>query len=382
MTNGIEHFLTNWSNGMKISGSHFTDSENALLDQIRDTVALSHFRHNSGLLPMIGSQNSLQLEVVDSRPKFVKIRLIQCRAITSEGVRIDISPALINSFKSQLLHEAEVDIANLNVNNFDVILQINPFDRMVFGSPDGNETPVRFKNCAPYFKLGILPSGQVNPSSQGKFTFIVGKINFIGDNGVLDQNYIPASMAVCSHPILMDYFQKLAKSLLECQKNSLTIIQNVHSKKQNSDLANNVKNTCEEIVKFVADISFEYENAGALMSPFDLINIYIRLAKRIRAQFQMVLKREELVMYFTKWLELSQGNFENLITETTRFSYNHNDVQEPLKRIEHFMSQLNKLLFQLSQLEILEEKGNKGSFILSQKDIGGGNDGGYNMFAD
>jgi hypothetical protein len=87
-------------------------------------------------------------------------------------------------------------------------------------------------------------------------------------------------------------------------------------------------------------------------------------------------------MYFTKWLELGQGNFENLITETSRFTYNHNDISDALRRIDLFLNNLNNLLNQLAQLDILEEKSNKGSFILSQKDIGGGGDSGYNMFAD
>jgi len=382
MKSGIEHYLTNWSNGMKISGSHFIDSENALIDLIRDSNSASHYIHNFGLLPMAGSEPSLQLDVVESRSKYIKVRLSLCRAITQEGVRIDISPSLINSFKDYGYHEAEVDTTNLNSNSFDVVLLVNPFDRMIFQAPDGNETPVRFQSTAPFFKLGILPTNHVNTSDQGKFAFVVGRLNFLGDNGVLDQTYIPACMAVGSHPVLMEHYQKLAKNLLECQKNSFTIIQNVLGKKQNSELANNVKNTCEEIVRFVADISFEYENAGSLLPPFYLINTYIKLAKRIRAQFQMVLRREELVMYYTKWLEISQGNFENLITETTKFSYTHTNVFEPLQKIEHFMTQLNKLLNQLSQLDILEEKGNKSSFILSQKDIGGGGDGGYNMFAD
>lgn len=382
MKTPIKHHLTNWSNGMKISGTHFVDSENALQDQIRDSLAISQFVHQYGLLNSTGNFPSLQLDVIDSHAKFLKIRLRSCRAITAEGVRIELSPETIEAFKGQNLHEAEVDISGLAINNFDVVLQINPFDRLVFGAPEGSEYPVRFKHCAGFFKLGIFPVGQINSADLGKFALVIGKINFIGDNGLLDANFIPACVAVSSYPALLDQYQKFAKILFECQKNAITIIQNVHGKKQNSDLAVNVRTTCEEVVRFVSDISFEYENKLSLCSPFDLVNIYMKLSRRIRGHFQMVNKREELVMYFTKWLELGQGNFENLITETSRFTYNHNDISDALRRIDLFLNNLNNLLNQLAQLDILEEKSNKGSFILSQKDIGGGGDSGYNMFAD
>ena len=58
----IQYRLTNWVDGMKIRKEHFVNSENALVDAVRDTAALSLNNFNFGLLsPAVGDKNLLKL---------------------------------------------------------------------------------------------------------------------------------------------------------------------------------------------------------------------------------------------------------------------------------------------------------------------------------
>src|SRR5690349_16383587 len=89
----IKRQLTHWVDGMKIHKQHFTDSENALLDQLRDSTALRLTNFNFGLLhPSPTEKRSIDVKIIRAQHANFKIVLSHCRAVTAGGCRIEILP--------------------------------------------------------------------------------------------------------------------------------------------------------------------------------------------------------------------------------------------------------------------------------------------------
>ena len=91
----LQYHLTNWIDGMKISRHHFSNSESAVLDLLRDVSAIVVSANSYGLLsPEPGEKNAIECEVLSSQSKKFKISVKLCRAITIGGCRIEIIPGV------------------------------------------------------------------------------------------------------------------------------------------------------------------------------------------------------------------------------------------------------------------------------------------------
>src|SRR4051812_26448430 len=91
----LQYHLTNWVDGMKITRQHFVDSENALIDSLRDAQASSLSAFNYGLLhPMPGEKSSLDCTASATQSSSFRVVVASCRAITAGGCRIEIIPGL------------------------------------------------------------------------------------------------------------------------------------------------------------------------------------------------------------------------------------------------------------------------------------------------
>src|SRR5690348_17163053 len=106
MKPNITHWPVNWLDGMKINKEHFRQTENAFQDLIRDSIAdrLNHF--NYGLLH--SKESSFHLQLLNYQPGLMQLRLNACRAITSGGVRIEITAANQASHNSEGQLNAEL----------------------------------------------------------------------------------------------------------------------------------------------------------------------------------------------------------------------------------------------------------------------------------
>ena len=87
-----EHLAVNWIDGMKVNSQQFIDQENWIQDQIRDSNGLRLTDFNFGILPPVEEgQSSLEIDVNIDESEILKIDLLQCRAITWGGQRIEIT---------------------------------------------------------------------------------------------------------------------------------------------------------------------------------------------------------------------------------------------------------------------------------------------------
>ncbi|RZK61257.1 MAG: hypothetical protein EOO59_05500, partial [Hymenobacter sp.] len=81
----LTHYPVNWVDGMKIARRHFTETDQFVLDHLRDAVALGLRADRYGLLPAaneLGSPAAFELLLSVDAQNEVQARLTQCRAIT------------------------------------------------------------------------------------------------------------------------------------------------------------------------------------------------------------------------------------------------------------------------------------------------------------
>lgn len=87
MLPSLKYFSVNWVDGMKITKDHFIGMENALLDNIRDSYALTLKDFNYGLLPAVSSDKlSLDLEILKRGGESLLIKLNSCLRDYSRGM--------------------------------------------------------------------------------------------------------------------------------------------------------------------------------------------------------------------------------------------------------------------------------------------------------
>ena len=87
----IKHNAVNWIDGMKISRSHFSETNNFIFDHLRDGISIQLNTFNYGLLaPLPGEKTSLSFTVKETQSESHKVSLTQCRAVTQGGCRIEV----------------------------------------------------------------------------------------------------------------------------------------------------------------------------------------------------------------------------------------------------------------------------------------------------
>ena len=97
MTSPLKNKSVNWVDGMKISSSHFVNTDNFIEELSRDGISLNLNSNNFGLLaPFNGEKTSLDINVTARASNHLQIKISQCNAITANGLRINIAPALLN----------------------------------------------------------------------------------------------------------------------------------------------------------------------------------------------------------------------------------------------------------------------------------------------
>ena len=102
----IKHHQVNWMDGMKINKQHFIDMENSLNDHLMDSMETAMNSYNYGLLPPLpGKVNSLKTVLSADNQNRIHVKILECRAITPGGARIEILENSSDTFcQVKLLH--------------------------------------------------------------------------------------------------------------------------------------------------------------------------------------------------------------------------------------------------------------------------------------
>ncbi|MDR3339934.1 MAG: hypothetical protein LBT25_07600 [Candidatus Symbiothrix sp.] len=367
----IKKTLVNWVDGMKISKNHLVQTEDFLIDVIRDTTSARLSDNNFGILPPYkGETLSSDFDIAQRISNHVEIKLRRCNAITAGGCRININPTdyseyllLDYSFDTDTDHKKE-DNEQLH---WDVILVIKPFERTPVGIPDPEEVPPRHPDASQVYSLFIKPAGQINSKEFGMHHLIIGRVVKKGDRYEVDTNYIPPCTSMSSHPDLKKYYELFGQQLNDIETSSHKIIQKIHERENISDIAKNINQVCETLLNYIATIYYGYRNEGRFYTPSETVALFSSLAHVCFSAIQYMSKKqkEEMLRYFYEWSDVTPGNFTELLTDSLEIIYNHHDIRSIMELLKRFLSVFSSLWIKLSTLEYIGQ--HKENIVVAEK---------------
>ncbi len=358
----LQHNLTNWVDGMKINRQHFIDSENSLLDQIRDVHASSLFSFSYGLLqPLPGEKSSLECTVLNSQSGQFKISVSHCRAVTSGGNRIEIltgkHPELVSD--SSLFSTSEgYEGKKTNAAAYLAVISVDPFDRLPFGVANADESPARNQYSVSTYKLHLIDEESVHAGSLGASHMPIARFTSRSGELVRDSNYIPPVAVIAAHPGTKQIYNSIAESLNQIQESSTEIIQKVVEQGQKDYLPLNLKSICEQCIWQISSEFFLYRVMYRQQSPVYVANVVVKLASvvNVSMNFMPAKDREEVLQYFNHWNEISPGKFQDMLATVINADYDHEYIYACFEPLLTFLKVWNDLLEKIKALKLIGQK--------------------------
>lgn len=368
MQNKDEHKLVNWAEGMDVGSGHLQQLENYFIARLCDSQSTRLTSFNYGLLPSMNKQgDSSEFDISEQITGKVEIRLKRCNALTQSGCRIAFNPERSDVLLYTHSFDKEKNLESGTTQFWDVILSVDPFERIPSGIPDNESTPPRHPDVTEYYRLSIAPQGRINAEQLGLYHLVIGRVRQQGGRYEVDTNYIPPCTSMCSHPALLDYFDRFGTYLNDMERASKIIIDKVRNRPQNSPVANHIANVCQDMMRYIVSIFFTYRNMGREMTPAEVTGYFSTLAHicYINLNFINKTEKEELLKYFYEWSDVTPGSFEELLGDTLGIVYNHNSIRPVMVRIESFLNVLTGLWLKLSSLEYIGQ--HKENIVISER---------------
>jgi hypothetical protein len=355
-----KHAAVNWIDGMSVSHHNFLDTENYFIDSIRDTASVSVNTFNFGLLPPLkgsGAQLS-SYEVSKTATNQVQIRLHECQAITSAGMRISISgnEANVLSKSINLITENKEGTAQeFSQEYYYIIVIVQPFERNPTGHPDPEEVPIRQPYTQPKYDIQVQSSNKVNIEELGGYHLVIGRLIKIGDDFSKDENFIPPCSTINSYSKLSHHYESIGIAIDDLQNLSLQIIGKINYKNQKSDIAQNIKTICRTIIDFSSRDYFYLRNIVHQQPPIFLVSSISSLANSLFTTIQSMPEKdkEELLNYFFEWNDLSPVTFLNHLSDIIEINYSHYQTGAYMKSIRQLLLSLVLVLQKLNTLEYI-----------------------------
>ena len=354
---------------MKFSESHFIENERSIYDTIRDAISININSYNYGVLPpFLGQNESLDIQISQRSDQFVQITLNGLNAITAGGMRVNINPKNEKDsivYTHSFLPTDGSDKAISTEQVFDIVLRVIPGERVLVGEPDPEEIPPRIPYVGPKYVLSVLPS---NPDGADSASYLViGRVVQHGDQFLVDENYIPSCTVLSSHRALIQAYKNFGNRLISLQSSAAKVIAKINLRNQHVTLSDTIGAWCGEILSYIATIQFEYQNMVKEQPPIVMVNCFATLANRllVRLNSLSTVDKEELLNYFYQWIDVTPGNFGNILTQCAGIAYQHQNIYKSIEPIDHFLDMLDTIWLRLSSLEYIGQR--KDNIIITEQ---------------
>ncbi len=353
----IKHFPVNWADGMLIGKEHFIAHDNALYDQLRDVLAQQLTDFNYGLLPPLPNQKSaLDIFVDVEQASSIRIEVKECRAVTRGGVRIEIGTAnqqTLNVPIAPLM--AEYDLSDFNNQEFDIIIVVNPFSRVPVGEIDPEENPPRHKHTMPQYLLEIVPSEQINRSEFSAYHLPVGRLQAKVGNVKFAEYFIPPCTTVNSHLEMQKKYREYASILSDLSSSTTQIVRKIKSKSEPSPLADNMAFLVQRLAFFIADNLDNFRTCVPQQSPLYMVMTFLGFIRHFKTALRCMVEedREELLKYISDWVDMTPGEFDNMLDSTLHLEYDHYDTSSTFEQLNKCIEILVILFDKLKQLDFI-----------------------------
>jgi hypothetical protein len=365
----IRNANVNWVNGMKIRKEHFVQQINATEDKLKDVAACFLDNCNYGLLSIwANEESSYKVTFQVSNQKFLDIDIFHLRAITSGGARIEILDSR-PAKKFSLDISKEMEAARKEENgHYYIMLSVDLFNREPFGELDAEEEPPRYPYSVPSYKVNLMAEKEVARSGVEPWSLFIGKISIKPDRLEVPEDYLPACMAINSHPKLIEFRLSIEKFFNQLELNLISIIRKIREKGQDSTLAGSVLILSENILNFVSNNILTVKWVLPNQPPLYLFANIAGFARLLRNTIDSnsAAQKEEMLNYFANWSELKQGDFERLLVYCINFEYNHNELVNSVYEFSEFVQIVNTLFIKLESLAYIGKKKETNIFVKEQ----------------
>ncbi|MDP4130498.1 MAG: hypothetical protein Q8918_11985 [Bacteroidota bacterium] len=370
MPGNLNHLPVNWIDGMKISRKHLEETGRYLEERVRDAGALQMTGYNFGILP---AEKSMDLSVFCDAGLNIQIELNSCKAITSEGSRIQILPAdhplkVVTNFKDII---ARSGLPMAQSHTLLIVLSTNPFRRLPTGEPDMEENPPRHPYTKPECRIDLFLADELN-INQLADCLVIGRIAFQQGELQVQKDFIPACTVMNSLPSLTGWYQKFRQALESWEQYCMKIVQKINSKpptQQTNVLAGSIQKLSEKMLEQLVKQKIQYQWILGKSAPIHLCVSLLENLQYLQTIQQCFAEkdREEMLNYIAEWTESQAGTIENQTRRVLQITYSHYDVAQTLGEIFQAYQFCIQIFQKLSQLEFIGKKKGQGIFVIEQE---------------
>jgi hypothetical protein len=360
MVEKLKNFPVNWIDGMKINKSHFLAMQDSAAELVSDAIGIHTTPISYGLLDT-GNRNvdSVKITLSIDNHKLLRVRVEECHAITPNGSRIEISKSNTDAIDLQVSYPE--DTYNIQEGDQVVLLaciSVNSLQRVPFGEPDPEEVPPRYPYTQSVYKLHLIKEQDFRSGiGYGGYYLAIGKI-LVGEKILLDDNYIPSSVTVTSHPVLVSVQNKISRSFGQLEIYSIQIAQKINRIQQTGEIASMMLGLANHTTNYLGYTLTQLRWFSLHQHPASMLSNVVSLA-RVMKNFidaRSGAGKEELLNYFAEWCDLSQGDFETLFTTLINTNYDHVHIDKTTSLVMNFLSKIEELFEALNKLDYIGKK--------------------------
>lgn len=365
---GNKHLAVNWIDGMKVNKNHFIDQDNAWTENLQETASLYLSPIRFGVLPAASlSEDSFNVKLSIDNQNALRVTVLSCQAITPGGVRISI-PAV--SAKSQQDSTNTIsEVIPLSSAAADtgwwVYLFVHPFEKQPAGTPDLSETPPRLPFVLPTYTLQLISEANLREYRNHPYGLPIGKLNSVGADIKVEDDYLPPCFSVSSHPDLLSLHGELDKYFADIELYCARIVQKIFVKKQQNEISELVQFLCDRVMIYLGQTISTMRWKMSYEPPADLFMSIASMARIMKNTIDLRIGsgKDEMMNYLSEWCELKQGELETLLVNMANTGFNNNDINKSIQQIIVFVKITSRLFETLSKLEFIGKKKESGVFV-------------------
>ncbi|MEK6478361.1 type VI secretion system baseplate subunit TssK [Catalinimonas sp. 4WD22] len=337
----------NWIDGMKVNKDHFLQTEDWVIDHLKDIAALRLTDNEYGLLPASGDvDTSVNFQIDIEQTQFVKVTLLSCRAITRGGIRIEITPYISKLYSLERNQfEVKYDLKNASNQQYAIVITVDPYHRIPVGDPNPEEHPLRHPFSIPKYSVDIIPSKEVNSEEFSTYHLTIGKFRVVGGE-VQVEDYIPPCTSMSSHPTLVEYYREF-ETLLNEIRQSLTQFIKKNRALDDRSINHNVLALSESMLMTMAIYQDEFQLEVPTKSPIHIFKFFLRYIRLISTELNCMPEDDRLNVYNTFNRSFAAGTFENMIHNILNLKYSHRQIYQVIAMLHQEISTFNEILSKL-----------------------------------
>jgi hypothetical protein len=242
---------------------------------------------------------------------------------------------------------------------------VNLFERQVAGALLSDEIPPRYPFTQPGYSLSVTPANQLPKLITGNYQLIVGQILIRQGLPMLSADYIPPCTALKVHPRLVDFYENAGKFLSLSEFNLISIIQKIHFKQQQNNLATAVLQVAMQCIGYINSVAGQFKHLMLEEPPIYTLILVSGMARTIKNTIDQMINtgKEELLNYLSEWSTYSPNEIEVSIIDCANLEYIHNNIYCSVVPAEGFMKLFTKLFITLQQMDFIGKRQDANIFV-------------------